>query len=190
MSLIPDAAIGLYNAWLLTLTYGLLTIGIMAFLSKEKRKRIVTFPKFTSKTEKITVGLTSVLFGKGLMLYSIFIPMKLFTLSFYIGISLYFLGMISSVYAMWTFSQADFTQAVTCGIYSISRHPMQVFSILMWLGIGIAAENWIVIACALLLGVLSHPSLKAQEHFCEEKYGSEYRNYMKRTPRYLLIKEI
>ena len=190
MQLIPDAAIGLYNAWLLTITYGILTIVIMAAIPKEKRKRIVTFPEFSSKTEKIAVGLTSFIFGRGLILYSVFIPIKLFTLSFYIGISLYFLGMFSSVYAMWSFSRADLSRPVTGGIYKLTRHPMQVMSILMWIGIGIAVENWIVIACTLLLGVLYYPSFKAQERFCKEKYGAEYIDYMKRTPRYLLCRKL
>lgn len=189
MVFIPEATFGYYNAWILTLVYGIFSILVMAFLPKERRKRIMTFPKFNSKIEKIAVGLTSFIFGRGLILYSIFLPLKLFTISFYIGIGLYCLGMFSSVYAMWSFSQADLSKPVTGGIYKITRHPMQIMSILMWIGIGIASENWIVIACTLLLGILYYPSFKAQERFCEEKYGAEYADYMKRTPRYLLLRK-
>ena len=185
MQLIPDAQIGLYNAWLFTITYAIITFILMAILPKEKRKRITTFPKFNSKTEKIAVGITSFIFGRGLILYSLFIPIKLNTPSFYIGTIIYFIGMLSSVYAMWSFSQADLSTPVTGGIYKISRHPMQIMSILMWIGIGIATENWILIACAFLLSLLYYPSFKAQERYCQEKYGAEYSDYMKRTPRYL-----
>lgn len=187
MQLIPDHSIGFHNAWLLSLVYGILSIGIMVFLPKERRKRILTFPKFNSKFEKIFSGLALFVFGRGLIIYSVFIPLNLFTVNFYIGIFIYLIGMISSVYSMWMFSKADLNEPVTSGIYKITRHPMQVLGIIMWIGIGISAGNWILIACAFLLGIVSYPSLKAQERFCIEKYGEKYLEYMKKTPRYLVM---
>lgn len=187
MQLIPAHSIGFQNAWLFSLVYGLLSIGIMVFLPKERRKRILTFPKFNSKYEKIFSGLALFVFGRGLIVYSIFIPLKIYTVNFYIGTAIYIIGMISSVYSMWLFSQADLAKPVTNGIYKITRHPMQVMGIIMWIGIGFATENWILVVCALLLGVVSYPSLKAQERFCIEKYGEEYIVYMSKTPRYIFL---
>ncbi len=95
--------------------------------------------------------------------------------------------MFSSVYAMWTFSQAELSKPVTKGIYRISRHPMQVMAIVMWIGIGLASGVWLLVIFAFLLGVLSYPSFKAQERFCVNKYGEEYLEYIKKTPRYLVM---
>jgi protein-S-isoprenylcysteine O-methyltransferase Ste14 len=187
MQLIPEHYLGFQNVWWFSLAYGILSIGIMMFLPKERRKRILTFPKFNSKFEKILSGLSLFVFGRGLIVYSIFIPVILFNVYFFIGIFVYLIGMISSVYAMWSFSQAELSTPITNGIYKITRHPMQIMGIIMWIGIGIAAGNWILIACAFLLGVVSYPSLKAQERFCIEKYGEDYINYMKKTPRYILF---
>ena len=187
MQFIPEHSIGFQNAWLFSFAYGILSIGIMIFLSKERRKRILTFPKFNSIFEKIFSGLALFIFGRGLIIYSFFIPVKLFTAYFYVGLLMYLIGMISSVISMWSFSQADLNKPVTNGIYKITRHPMQMMCFVMWIGIGIAAGNWILIACAFLLGIVSYPSLKAQERFCIDKYGDEYVTYIKKTPRYILF---
>ena len=58
-------------------------------------------------------------------------------------------------------------------------------AIVMW--VGIASGIWLLVILALLLGVISHPFLKAQERFCIDKYGEEYLKYIERTPRYLII---
>ena len=188
MHLIPDTQIGLYNAWIFSAVYGALSIGIMISLPNKKRKRIVTLPKFNSKTEKIAVGITSLIFARGLIFYSVFVPLKMYTVSFYIGSAVYLAGMISSVYAMWSFSRVDLSGPVTGGIFRVTRHPMQVMSIVMWIGVGIATMNWIIIACAVLLAILYNPSFRAQERFCGDKYGEDYADYMKRTPRYLFFR--
>ena len=187
MQILPEHSLGVQNAWLFSLAYGILSIGIMMFLPKERRKRILTFPSFKSRKEKIFSGLSLFVFGRGLLIYSIFLPLKISTAGFYVGTAVYLIGMISSVSAMWVFSQADLARPVTHGIFRLTRHPMQIMSIIMWTGIGIAAGNWILIVCALLMGIVSYPSLKAQERFCIEKYDDEYLTYMKKTPRYLLF---
>jgi len=187
MQIIPEHSLGFFNAWLFSVTYGILSIGIMMLVPKIRRKRILTFPKFNTKFGKIYSGLALFVFGKGLIIYSIFIPLNLFSPFFYIGSFIYLVGMVSAIFAMWSFSKADLEKPVTKGIYKITRHPMQVMSIVMWIGVGIASENWIVIICSFLLAIVSYPSLKAQERFCIENYGEEYISYMNKTPRYILF---
>lgn len=187
MQLLPQYTLQLLTAGWFSLIYGLLSITIIISLPKARRKRILAFPKFINKSEKIFTGLALFIFGRGLIVYSFFIPLELFTLNFYIGTAIYLIGMASSVYAMWTFSQAEFSRPVTKGIYKVTRHPMQVMTIVMWVGIGIASGIWLLVILAFLLGALSYPSLKAQERFCIDKYGEDYLEYIERTPRYLLI---
>ena len=187
MQLLPQFTLQLHTAGWFSLIYGLISITIMISLPKARRKRILAFPEFKNISEKIFTGMTLFIFGRGLIVYSAFIPLELFTLNFYIGTAVYLIGMVSSVYAMWTFSQAELAKPVTKGIYKVTRHPMQIMAIVMWIGIGIASGVWLLVIFAFLLGVLSYPSLKAQERFCIDKYGEDYLEYIERTPRYLLI---
>jgi protein-S-isoprenylcysteine O-methyltransferase Ste14 len=153
---------------------------VMNNISKDKKRKILAFPKSL-------LGLASFMVGKALILYSLFVPIKPFTINFFIGTTIYIFGLISSVYAMWTFSKADLDQPVTHGLYKLSRHPMQVMSFVMWLGIAIVSCTWIMIVCALLFAIASLPSLVAQEQYCIDKYGDVYKSYIKITPRYFGI---
>jgi len=55
----------------------------------------------------------------------------------------------------------------------------------MFVGVGIASASWIfllfVIVTMILLSILVIP----EEHFCLEKYGDTYREYMDRTARWI-----
>ncbi len=188
MQLFPEHSFGLLNIWWYPLFYGIVSILVMNKILKDKKKRILTFPKYKKDIEKFISGFVTFVFGKGLIIYSIFIPINPFTFYFYVGTIIYLVGLFSSVYAMWTFSKVDLSESVTDGIYKISRHPMQVMNFIMWIGIGIVSETWIVIICALLFAILSYPSLKAQEKYCIDQYGDKYFEYMKKTPRYLFVK--
>ena len=185
MQLVTEFSLGIQNCWWFILIYGILSLLIMAALPKDSRKRILTFPKYNSKIEKITSGILLFLFGRGLLIFSVFIPFRLWTINFYIGTVIYLIGMILTVYAMYSFSKAELSKPVVTGIFKLSRNPMQVMAIIMWIGIGIASGSLILIICAVLYSVISYPSFKAQERFCIEKYGNEYLEYMEKTPRYL-----
>ena len=187
MHIIPELSLEIQNCWWFTLIYGIISLLIMATLPKERRKRILTFPGFNSKIEKITSGVSLFLFGRGLLIFSIFIPFKLWTINFYIGAVIYLIGMILSIHAMYSFSKAELSKPVVNGIFKITRHPMQVMAMIMWFGIGLVSGSGILIICAVLYAVITYPSFKAQERFCIEMYGEEYLEYMKRTPRYFIF---
>lgn len=163
--------------------YGLVTLLVMRLIPKDKKKKILSFPKSVS-------GLASFIFGKALIVYSLFIPVNLLTPNFIVGTVVYLIGLVLSVYSMWTFSKADLNKPVTHGIYKVSRHPMQVMSFVMWFGIGIISGGWVVIICVLLFAIISYPSLVAQEMYCLDKYGDTYKKYMYTTSRYLGYKSI
>lgn len=190
MNFFPHHALQLCNAGWFSLCYGLMSVSIMILRPGEKRKRVVTFPRFKSRSEKILSGLALLIFGRGLILYSCFVPINFNTVNFYFGTTLYLIGLISSMAAMWTFTGSDTEKPVTGGIFKITRHPMQNVSVVMWIGIGLIAGNWVIIACALFLAIISFPSLKAQERSCMEKYGAEYIDYMKKTPRYFSVRSV
>ena len=151
MNLLPNHTLGIMNLWWYPLIYGLVTLLVMRRMPKDQKKKILSFPKSVS-------GLASFIFGKALILYSLFIPVKLLTPNFIVGTVVYLIGLVLSVYSMWTFSKADLNQPVTHGIYKVSRHPMQVMSFVMWFGIGIVSGGWVMILCVLLFTIISYPS--------------------------------
>jgi protein-S-isoprenylcysteine O-methyltransferase Ste14 len=73
---------------------------------------------------------------------------------------------------------------VTHGPYRWIRHPLYSFTIVGFLSLAIVASNWFMLAMSLLAIVaLSLFVIPKEEAELLEKFGSEYRSYMKRTGR-------
>ncbi|WP_141963964.1 methyltransferase family protein [Actinoallomurus bryophytorum] len=84
-----------------------------------------------------------------------------------------------------TFVQADVGQAVvTHGPYRWVRHPSYTGLLLIALGIGLGAGNWLsLLVCAAVpaLGLL--PRIAVEESELARVLGEEYRGYQRRTRR-------
>jgi protein-S-isoprenylcysteine O-methyltransferase Ste14 len=121
------------------------------------------------------------------MVYSIFIPIQIETVWFWIGIVIFGIGAIFTTIAMINFARTPHDQPVTKGMYRISRHPVQIMAIIMWLGVSAVTKSWIVAAACALLLVVYYPAFLIQERSCSNLYGNDYDEYMKNTPRYLFF---
>ena len=76
---------------------------------------------------------------------------------------------------------------VTRGIYGIVRHPQFLCMPLLPVAAALLSQHWLVItvgAPALVLGVIS---LRGADKGNIEKFGDDYREYMKRVPGYNLF---
>ena len=183
MSLIPAFEIGLWNAWIFVIPYLYVNYGL-GYLIVDRKATLFTWPSYT-KLEKRCLGILMVTF-LGPLIYSIFLPVKLDMAWFYVGLSIYLLGVIFVTMAMLSFSTTPLDKPVTKGIYHISRHPMDFGFFLALIGMGIASASWVLLLCAIVFIILQGRILeKAEERMCLGKYGDTYREYMSRTPRWL-----
>ena len=74
---------------------------------------------------------------------------------------------------------------VTSGPYSRVRHPMYT-AILAWLAsLGLVIANWIPIIFAFWMMVFLVARVPREEQMMLEQFGEEYREYMRRTGRFL-----
>jgi len=185
MSLVPAFEVGLWNAWIFVLL-GFLMGPVAGFLiNKEAMKKThVTLPQ--SKTEKHIERVLYLLWIAS-MVYSIFLPLKLGTVWFYVGLPICFLSLVISFTSIISFVTTPMDELVTKGAYSISRNPACLAKVLLDVSIGIACASWIYLLYAMVDITLMHVSLGAEERFLLEKYGSAYREYMNRTPKWIGI---
>ncbi len=74
---------------------------------------------------------------------------------------------------------------VTKGVYKYIRHPLYTFGSSLFLSFGMMADNWFI----ALLGVVAFIGMAIrtpkEEANLIAKFGDEYREYMKRTGRFL-----
>jgi protein-S-isoprenylcysteine O-methyltransferase Ste14 len=74
---------------------------------------------------------------------------------------------------------------VTSGPYRWVRHPLYTVGTSMFIALGLMADNWFILALAVLAFVAMAWRTPKEEANLLEKFGDEYRDYMKRTGRYL-----
>jgi protein-S-isoprenylcysteine O-methyltransferase Ste14 len=74
---------------------------------------------------------------------------------------------------------------VTRGPYRWMRHPLYTFGALLFVGFSLIAANGFIAAAGLLGFVMLAIRTPNEEAHLIEKFGDEYRAYMRRTARYL-----
>ena len=187
MSLIPAFELGLWNAWILVLSFNLIVNGLGKIFERRFSYKGVKpdRPTYTEKEDKLTLLLMGTVFAS--FIYSVFLPLKLETFWFYAGLSIYLLGMIFLVVAECNYVSASEDKLLTSGVYRFSRNPMWFGFFLILLGIGVACVSWIYLLCAAIFVILQHILLGAEERWCLEHYGDTYREYMNRTPKWIGI---
>ncbi|MBI5952800.1 MAG: isoprenylcysteine carboxylmethyltransferase family protein [Chloroflexi bacterium] len=74
---------------------------------------------------------------------------------------------------------------VTSGIYRWVRHPLYTVGAFLFVSFGLMADNWFIILLGALAFTVMAIRTPKEEANLIEKFGDEYREYMKRTGRFL-----
>lgn len=187
MSPIPEFEIGLWNGWILSAVflvanYGFFFIGA----AKENVKEMMDQVKEATGRDKLVCNLAYVP-QWGIYVYSVFLPLKLDSSWFYIGLALFALGMIGEIIAVAQLFLREPGQLMTRGLYRFSRNPGYVGWAIVCIGIGIATASWVILALAVFSMTINHFIVLGEERLCLEKYGDPYREYMTKVPRYARV---
>jgi len=183
MSLVPAFEIGLLNVWIFML-YTVLALFIPNLIFNKDNLKVEGSKSQTEKKLRRPWFILYVLF----FIYSIFLPLKLGTVWFYVSLPIWITGLILSTIAAVNMATTPLRyKCVTKGLYRYSRHPMYLTMFLLLIGAGIASASWIPILFAIVSMIMWVPLSTSEEDFCLEKYSDDYREYMNRTPRWLGI---
>jgi protein-S-isoprenylcysteine O-methyltransferase Ste14 len=74
---------------------------------------------------------------------------------------------------------------IISGPYRWIRHPLYTFGTFFFISLGLIADNWFIAALGVLTFIIMAVRTPIEEANLIEKFGDEYREYMKRTGRYL-----
>ena len=81
-----------------------------------------------------------------------------------------------------TLRLAQDQQIVRAGPYRLVRHPGYGGVLLLWVGAGLASQNWAVAAIILsLMSVAYAYRIKSEESMLQTAFGDKYRGYMQST---------
>jgi len=187
MSLIPTFEIGIWNAWILMLYLALHPLLIRLVLGKEGWKKMgnsadMSFTKAQQRISNFSMALFVLL-----IIYSVFLPLKLGTIWFYTGLPIYLIGFITFTIAVVNVATTPLDEPFTRGMYRYSRHPLYATYFLMFIGTGIASASWVFLLFSIVHITPSFVYAIREERFCLKKYGDAYRQYMSRSPRWIGI---
>ena len=187
MSLTPAFELGLWNAWIFTLSFLLIFIvgEILDHLRGKKGSGRPDKPPFNEKEKKLYGFSQLAIWASNF--YSVFLPLKLDTTWFYAGLLIYLFGMIFTIIAAISLDNTPIGRPATKGLYRISRNPIYLSCFLIYIGIGIACASWLFLLLTVIWIVFYDILIAPEERWCLEKYGDAYREYMKRTPKWIGI---
>jgi protein-S-isoprenylcysteine O-methyltransferase Ste14 len=183
MSLIPEFELGLWNAWVFMVP-SLLLMLLSLCLFKEKRAPATSMR--LSKT-KLSFCLFSKFIYFAAVIYSVFLPLKIGTIWFYVGLPITLIGLLGSMVTVVNWANTPAGELVTRGLYCFSRHPGYVTEVLVLLGVSIASASWFFLLFPIIIGVGAVYFIRMEEAQCISHYGNAYREYMERTPRWIGI---
>jgi len=189
MSWLPAFKIGLWNAWILMLYVPLLS-PIMRVVDKvvgtseifKKMGGNVSYQKGEKKAYSIYMVVLLILLA-----YSIFIPLKLGTVWFYAGLTIYLVGLVMLLTGIINVATTPLGKPFTNGIYCFSRHPGYFSMFITFMGVSVASASWVFLLLSIVSMILQNSSAIAEERACLEIFGGEYQEYMNRTPRWIGI---
>lgn len=188
MSLLPAFQIGIWNAWILLLYYPLhpillLLIDRLVGTGDIMRKLGGSEDKGAGDWASTWATAVTVV----LLLYSIFLPLKLGSAWLHIGLAVYLFGLAMFLWAGVSVATTPPGEPFFKGAYRYSRHPLYLSTFCTFLGAGIAAASWLFVLLAVLLIVLFAVYVGVEERACTDRYGDSYRAYRDRTPRWFGI---
>jgi len=121
------------------------------------------------------------------MVYSVFLPMKLGTAWFYVGLPITLIGLIAYTIVLVNWATTPLDNQISRGLYRYSRHPMYVTMFVFLLGLGIVTVSWVLLLLFIVFVVGCVVFVHVEEQSCLQKYGDAYREYMSKTPRWIGI---
>jgi protein-S-isoprenylcysteine O-methyltransferase Ste14 len=112
----------------------------------------------------------------------------------YVGVGLYvFSGMVFGMLPVFEFrkkggvkkgqSYIHTTKLVDTGIYSVVRHPQYVTFMLFAIAGMLLFQHWIIILLGIPIIPLTHVDLIKADKDAIDKFGDDYKAYMKKVPR-------
>ena len=180
MSAIPVLEIGVWNAW----TFMLVNLAPMPVLMAIRKGVLKSSMESYAKIHRTVYCLTWVLWI-GALVYSLFLPLRLGTIWFYVGLPIALVGAVTYAIVTVSFVTTPIGEKpVTTGLYRYSRHPMYISQLVMFIGAGVACASWLFLLLTTVYTGVGLIYAGSEEQICLEKYGEAYRGYMEKTPKW------
>ena len=188
MSLMPAFEIGVGNAWILVIPMLIIFFFSMRVTAARESGRQSGDFQLAKKEKGIINAILLPMVVS--FIYAVFLPLQLGTAWLYSGLLIFLFGVVFTIVAILNFATSPKDKVITQGLYGVSRNPMYIGMLLMYIGLGIACASWLYLLLTLVLVILLNANLSAEERYCLYVYGASYRDYMNRIPKWIGIPKL
>jgi protein-S-isoprenylcysteine O-methyltransferase Ste14 len=175
----------LLNPWLMCLPLVLEGIYVAVF-RRDVARRMADMTGYTRMERAFTIGASTTPYP--FMVLTVWTPFTTVGALMVAGFVLFLVGLVALVASARVLHTTPPGEPFSTGIYRLSRHPFYVSAALVFLGICLATANVALLVILVVILVLQHFMILAEERVCREKFGSRYVEYMRRVPRYVAIR--
>lgn len=185
MSLRLEFTPGIWPWLVLVLPLILIRFGLPALIDRRALPRLAYFPPVegVERTALLVNQITNLF----LHFYPFALTVKSGTWAFAWGLPVFLLGLTIYALAAASFARQQGSGVIRQGIYRISRNPMYVAYLLWLVGIGLLTGSVPYLIVTAVFQWSTHWLIRSEERWCLARYGEEYRDYMRRVPRYVLF---
>jgi protein-S-isoprenylcysteine O-methyltransferase Ste14 len=184
MSFYTEMNIGLWNAWIGGVIPLLAHVVIM-LTNKGAWKRLGDMSWYTTKDK--WAAYSSMFLMYSMIVFSLWLPLKVGTAWFYTGVTIYAVSMVCYLLSYRNFSATPESEVSIKGIYRFSRNPLYFFYSLLMAALCIASASLPLFGLWILYNISVHHVVLGEERYCLNTYGESYREYMVSTPRYFIF---
>jgi protein-S-isoprenylcysteine O-methyltransferase Ste14 len=182
MNLMPKFALGFWNAWLLCVPWVIMG-GVVAVLRKDVARRMSDMTGYSAKEKLVTVAASFAPYP--FMAVAVWTPLSSIGGLLILGLVLWVMGTAAFFSTVYVFANAPLDQPLQVGLYRVSRNPLYISAACVFLGICLATSSLVLFGIFIVLLVLQHFMVLAEERACTRKYGEPYVAYARKVPRYL-----
>jgi len=104
-----------------------------------------------------------------------------------VGYTIFGIGAVFYILSVFTLRKKGISRIIDSGIYGIVRHPMYLGAIIMFFSHFFLGQNWVVAIGTIVAIVCCYLIILSDDEQNIEKFGDDYRRYMKKVPRINLV---
>jgi len=189
MTLLPPLSLGIFNLWIFMFLF-IIPILIMVSIRRHVFHKTSSVFRKNMNRREINLFIIRKLIMLILFLLSIFIPLQSQSIFFWIGTGIFHFGYLFYLISWINILKNKNGNLMKRGLYRVSRHPVYVSSLFIFVGAGIASTSYVISGLSLVVGISNLFNAFKEEIICLEVFGDKYKEYMAVTPRWLGLKKI
>jgi protein-S-isoprenylcysteine O-methyltransferase Ste14 len=114
---------------------------------------------------------------------------ELFQISFltYIGLILAWLGRLISIRSAYELNKSKLKSLVTDSMFKWSRNPISLGLFITFFGLILVIPHFLMIIGYIIFVLNINYKIGIEEKFLIQRYGRPYHNYVRSTPKYLIL---